>query len=202
MLGHSTCIITLLVWWNCFMPLQQYTLFTVWLAEYEDLHFCRATLIPVDMLWHITIACSMLETMTQQHGYTHSWRVVGMTPTGARYNDEVLSITWHVKVSNSLLIRCVLRWTFSQCDSLPHSAIRQFIYPSWFITFCSLQLYHLTLTCQVPIGWAIDPELSLRFPVIFPYLYSTRTASDFFIAGDSGAGYLNPTQLIPPRQVS
>ncbi|KAL5493486.1 hypothetical protein EMCRGX_G014676 [Ephydatia muelleri] len=55
---------------------------------------------------------------------------------------------------------------------------------------------------QVPIGWAIDPELSLRFPVIFPYLYSTRTEADFFIAGDSGSGYLNPSQLLPPRQVS
>ena len=55
---------------------------------------------------------------------------------------------------------------------------------------------------KVPLGWAIDPELSLRFPVLFPYLYKTRTATDYFISGDSGAGYLNPTQLIPPRQVS
>lgn len=55
---------------------------------------------------------------------------------------------------------------------------------------------------KVPLGWAVDPELSLRFPVIFPYLYKTRTAADYFISGDSGAGYLNPTQLIPPRQVS
>jgi hypothetical protein len=54
----------------------------------------------------------------------------------------------------------------------------------------------------VPIGWAVDSELSLRFPVIFPYLYATATAQDYFISGDSGAGYLNPTQLIPPRAVS
>eukprot|EP00658_Telonema_sp_P-2_P020009 TRINITY_DN17874_c0_g1_i9.p1 TRINITY_DN17874_c0_g1~~TRINITY_DN17874_c0_g1_i9.p1 ORF type:complete len:382 (-),score=69.03 TRINITY_DN17874_c0_g1_i9:335-1480(-) len=50
---------------------------------------------------------------------------------------------------------------------------------------------------QVPIGWAVDSELSMRFPVIYPYLYRTRTANDWFISGDSGAGYLNPTLLIP-----
>lgn len=51
----------------------------------------------------------------------------------------------------------------------------------------------------VPIGWAVDSELSLRFPVIYKYLYATRSKNDFFIQGDSGAGYLNPTQLAPPR---
>ena len=50
---------------------------------------------------------------------------------------------------------------------------------------------------QVPIGWAIDSELSMRFPVIYDYIYETRTPNDFFISGDSGAGYLNPTLLFP-----
>ena len=48
---------------------------------------------------------------------------------------------------------------------------------------------------QVPIGWAIDSELSMRFPVIYDYIYETRTPNDFFISGDSGAGYLNPTRM-------
>lgn len=52
---------------------------------------------------------------------------------------------------------------------------------------------------SIPIGWAVDSELSLRFPLIFKYLYETRTVNDFFIAGDSGAGYLNPTELYSPR---
>jgi hypothetical protein len=50
---------------------------------------------------------------------------------------------------------------------------------------------------QVPIGWAIDSELSMRFPVIYKHLYATKTPNDFFISGDSGAGYLNPTLLLP-----
>ena len=49
----------------------------------------------------------------------------------------------------------------------------------------------------VPIGWAVDGELSMRFPVAFRWMYDRRTPSDFFISGDSGAGYLNPTLLFP-----
>eukprot|EP01065_Artemidia_motanka_P001885 TRINITY_DN10876_c0_g1_i1.p1 TRINITY_DN10876_c0_g1~~TRINITY_DN10876_c0_g1_i1.p1 ORF type:complete len:629 (+),score=121.55 TRINITY_DN10876_c0_g1_i1:49-1935(+) len=50
---------------------------------------------------------------------------------------------------------------------------------------------------EVPIGWAIDGELSMRSPHVFQYVYDTRTANDWFISGDSGAGYLNPTRLFP-----
>lgn len=52
---------------------------------------------------------------------------------------------------------------------------------------------------SVPLGWAIDPELSWRFPVAFLYMMSTSTSNDRIICGDSGAGYVNPTQLLPPR---
>ena len=55
---------------------------------------------------------------------------------------------------------------------------------------------------SVPIAWAINPNLYDRFPLLHPYLYVTRTANDFFVSGDSGAGYLNPTQLFEPRQFS
>jgi hypothetical protein len=55
---------------------------------------------------------------------------------------------------------------------------------------------------SVPVGWAINPNLYDRFPLLQPYLYKTRTANDFFISGDSGSGYLNPTQLFEPRQFS
>ena len=37
----------------------------------------------------------------------------------------------------------------------------------------------------------------MRFPVIYKHLYATKTSNDFFISGDSGAGYLNPTLLLP-----
>jgi hypothetical protein len=55
---------------------------------------------------------------------------------------------------------------------------------------------------QVPIGWAVNPNISRRFPIIFPYLYKTRSNKDYFISGDSGPGYVNPNQLFAPRRHS
>jgi hypothetical protein len=48
---------------------------------------------------------------------------------------------------------------------------------------------------QVPLGWAFDPNLADRAPEALVYAYRHATTNDFFIAGDSGAGYLNPRGL-------
>lgn len=48
---------------------------------------------------------------------------------------------------------------------------------------------------QVPLGWAFDPNLADRAPQVLAYAYRHATSNDFFIAGDSGAGYLNPRGL-------
>ena len=48
---------------------------------------------------------------------------------------------------------------------------------------------------QVPLGWAFDPNLSDRAPQAFVYAYQHATKNDFFISGDSGAGYLNARAL-------
>ncbi|CAF3951370.1 unnamed protein product [Rotaria sp. Silwood2] len=55
---------------------------------------------------------------------------------------------------------------------------------------------------SVPVAWAVNPNLYDRFPLLHPYLYQTRTVNDFFVSGDSGSGYLNPTQLFEPRKFS
>lgn len=52
------------------------------------------------------------------------------------------------------------------------------------------------------LSWAINPNLAERAAPVFEYLYRTRTARDSFQAGDSGAGYVNPTGLLPPRSLS
>jgi hypothetical protein len=58
---------------------------------------------------------------------------------------------------------------------------------------------------QVPLGWAFDPNLADRAPQALVYAYRHATTNDFFIAGDSGAGYLNaraltdrPDSKLPP----
>lgn len=48
----------------------------------------------------------------------------------------------------------------------------------------------------------MNPTLSIRFPPIFDYMYSSLTENDRITTGDSGAGYVNPTQLLRPRDIS
>ena len=55
---------------------------------------------------------------------------------------------------------------------------------------------------SVPLGWAIDPNLMSRFPLVFDKLLQSLSPADRLIAGDSGAGYLNPNQLVAPRAIS
>lgn len=50
-----------------------------------------------------------------------------------------------------------------------------------------------------PLSWAFNPNLSERFPLGMAWSRERRTPSDWFVAGDSGAGYLNPGNLTPPR---
>jgi hypothetical protein len=52
---------------------------------------------------------------------------------------------------------------------------------------------------KVPLSWAFNPNLAERFPLGMMWTRQTRTPNDFFIAGDSGAGYLNPGYLSEPR---
>lgn len=51
----------------------------------------------------------------------------------------------------------------------------------------------------MPIAWAFNPNLADRVPYVFDYVYRTKTPNDWFIAGDSGAGYLNPNLLAGSR---
>jgi hypothetical protein len=48
---------------------------------------------------------------------------------------------------------------------------------------------------EVPLGWAFGPNLSERAPQAFVYAYRHATTNDFFIAANSGAGYLNARAL-------
>jgi GxGYxYP putative glycoside hydrolase C-terminal domain/GxGYxY sequence motif in domain of unknown function N-terminal len=52
---------------------------------------------------------------------------------------------------------------------------------------------------SVPLSWAFNPNLADRFPFGMHWLRSTATTNDSFIAGDDGAGYINPALLTEPR---
>ncbi len=51
----------------------------------------------------------------------------------------------------------------------------------------------------VPLSWAFNPNLAERFPLGMSWARERATTNDWFVAGDSGAGYLNPGYLTPPR---
>lgn len=55
---------------------------------------------------------------------------------------------------------------------------------------------------SIPLGWAFNPNLADRFPLGMVYARQTATPNDTFVAGDSGAGYVQPGYLTEPRRWS
>src|SRR5579883_1572218 len=55
---------------------------------------------------------------------------------------------------------------------------------------------------SVPLGWAFNPNLSDRFAPGLVYARRKSSSNDSFVAGDSGAGYVNPMNLVEPRKWS
>jgi GxGYxYP putative glycoside hydrolase C-terminal domain/GxGYxY sequence motif in domain of unknown function N-terminal len=51
----------------------------------------------------------------------------------------------------------------------------------------------------IPLSWAFNPNLADRFAFGLYWLRSNATANDSFVAGDDGAGYINPGMLTVPR---
>lgn len=66
--------------------------------------------------------------------------------------------------------------------------------------------YHVPLWWQDPAHgqtlctWAFNPNLDRRAPHVMDYVRTHQSANDWFLFGDSGAGYLNPGMLIAPRE--
>ena len=52
---------------------------------------------------------------------------------------------------------------------------------------------------KVPLSWAFDPNLAKRAAPAMVWTRATASSEDTFVAGDSGAGYLNPSGLEVPR---
>jgi len=44
--------------------------------------------------------------------------------------------------------------------------------------------------------WAFNPNLDYRIPHVFDYVRTHKASNDWFMSGDSGAGYLNPGMLL------
>lgn len=68
--------------------------------------------------------------------------------------------------------------------------------------------YHVPLWWKDPAHgetlctWAFNPNLDRRAPHAFHYVRTHQSPNDWFMFGDSGAGYLNPGMLVAPRDIS
>ncbi len=55
---------------------------------------------------------------------------------------------------------------------------------------------------EVPLSWGYNPNLADRFGLGLHWVRQIATEKDLFVAGDSGAGYVNPRNLTVPRPYS
>jgi uncharacterized protein YjdB len=53
---------------------------------------------------------------------------------------------------------------------------------------------------QIPIAWGISSAAASRIPHVIDYMYSTKTANDYFVSANNGTGYLNTQYLVDPSR--
>lgn len=73
---------------------------------------------------------------------------------------------------------------------------------SWTLNWLAADRYDDPARGQTQCSWAIDPNAIDRVSVALDYMYRHKTAKDYFMAWDSGAGYVHPTQLYGSRSPS
>jgi hypothetical protein len=73
---------------------------------------------------------------------------------------------------------------------------------SWVLYFLAGNRYDDPVRGEFPINWMINPNAVDRVSVAMDYMYRHKSPNDYFCAGDSGAGYLNPSQLHGLREPS
>jgi hypothetical protein len=73
---------------------------------------------------------------------------------------------------------------------------------SWTLYWLAGERYDDAARGQATCNWGVNPNAVDRASVAMDYLYRHKSARDFFFAWDSGAGYINPTQLRGTRSPS
>lgn len=73
---------------------------------------------------------------------------------------------------------------------------------SWTLYDLADDIYYDSVRGQVYCNWGVNPNAADRVSVAMDYMYRNKTSKDYFMAWDSGAGYVNPTQLYGSRSPS
>ena len=168
--------------------------FTPWAFKYTDYHGAGGKHGGVETEWEFARMISQyngymeadaiaLSTMANASFYAHyplneRYRQPNPKPSRARW-EQAGYLTGAGKVTPKLYVG----YYVGDYDA-----------PSWLYKAVAA-FFADPLRGQVPLGWAFDPNLADRVPQALVYAYRHATTNDFFIAGDSGAGYLNPRAL-------
>lgn len=73
---------------------------------------------------------------------------------------------------------------------------------SWTLYWLAGERYQDWARGQVDCNWNLTPNSVDRVSVALDYMYRHKSERDFFIAGDCGCGYVNPTGLFGSRSPS
>ncbi len=73
---------------------------------------------------------------------------------------------------------------------------------SWTLNDLASGKYDDTNRGSVECSWGVDPNAIDRVSVAIDYMYRHKSSKDWFMAWDSGAGYVHPTQLYGTRSPS
>jgi hypothetical protein len=168
--------------------------FTPWAFKYTDYHGAGGKHGGVESEWEFARLISQfngymeadaiaLSSMANASFYAHY-------PLKARYRQPNPRLTWadwqragHVTAQGKVTPKLYVGYYAGDYDS-----------PSWLYKAVAA-FFPDPQRAQVPLGWAFDPNLADRAPQALAYAYRHATTNDFFIAGDSGAGYVNPRAL-------
>ncbi|MHB9035862.1 MAG: hypothetical protein ACYC64_04285 [Armatimonadota bacterium] len=74
--------------------------------------------------------------------------------------------------------------------------------PSWTMYLMLNGIYNDAARGQRYCTWAVNPNLADRMSVGIDYMFRHKTSKDYFVAWDSGAGYIQPQQLYGSRAPS
>ncbi|AQQ70230.1 hypothetical protein SMSP2_00573 [Limihaloglobus sulfuriphilus] len=70
---------------------------------------------------------------------------------------------------------------------------------SWMLYWLAGERYDDSARGEVPCCWAPTPNTSDRISVAYDYVFRNKSDKDYFVGGNSGAGYLHPGQLYGER---
>ncbi|MCE5315601.1 MAG: GxGYxYP domain-containing protein [Armatimonadota bacterium] len=180
--------------------------YTNWPLKYTNYESVGGSHTPVETEWQFTSILSAYNACLEADAPSPSWVMntsffAGLLPgMYSRHYVQNPPPTYDDMVSRGLI---------TSTGSVPSGnyvmiGLGDYDNASW--VTCALAnyggAYDDTNKQYVCCNWGVDPNAIERASVAMDYMYRHKTSNDFFVAWDSGAGYINPAQLYGTRSPS